>query len=183
MTKRALRAKVLRLLRDQKEKNRLKKSAKIRKKLFSLKEFKRAKTILFYASFGGEVETFEMIKQAKKLKKTIALPTVLKARRRIIPYLVRNLRAGMCRGAYGILEPKKDRCQPLDLSKLDLVVVPGIVFDKRNHRLGRGLGYYDRFLRQLPAGIPTVGLAFDFQIVNRLPDQSHDVQLSRVVAN
>ena len=172
------------LLRNQKEEDRLRKSEAIRKKLFSLKEFKRAKTILFYASFDGEVETLKMMKQAKKLKKTIALPIVIKTHRKIIPRLIRNLRTGLCRGAYGILEPKKGCCEPLELSKLDLVLVPGIAFDKRNHRLGRGLGYYDRFLRKLPARIPAIGLAFDFQVVHRLPPvQSHDVQLSRIVSN
>ncbi len=182
-SKSSARAKILTLLRNQQEEDRLKKSAVIRKKLFSLKEFKRAKTILFYASFDGEVETFEMMKQAKKSKKTIVLPSVIRARRQIIPRIVRDLRQGLRRGAYGIWEPKKE-CKPLDLSALDLVLVPGIVFDKENYRLGRGLGYYDRFLRKLPARIPTIGLAFDFQVIRRLPHlQDHDVQLSRVIAN
>lgn len=183
-TKSTIRSKVLKLLRNQKEEDRLRKSEAVRKKLFSLKEFKGAKTILFYAAFDGEVETFEMIKQAKKLKKIIALPTVIKAHRRLVPRLVRNLRSGLRRGAYGILEPRKDRCQPIDLSKLDLVLVPGIAFDRSNHRLGRGFGYYDRFLRRLPIGTPAVGLAFDFQLFRRLPDvQPHDVQLSRIVVS
>ena len=147
-SKSTLRAQIATLLKNQKEEVRLKKSEAIRKKLFSLKEFKRAKTILFYASF------------------------------------VRSLRSGLRRGAYGILEPKKESCKPLDLSALDLVLVPGIAFDKKNHRLGRGLGYYDRFLQNLPSHIPTIGLAFDFQVVPRLPHlQVHDAQLSHVIVN
>lgn len=152
--------------------------------LFSLKEFKRSKTILFYASFDGEVDTFEMMKQAKKIKKTIALPTVIKARRKIMPRIIHNLNDGLHRGAYGILEPKEECSEAVGVSQLDLVLVPGIAFDKNNHRLGRGRGYYDRFLRQLPSHIPTIGLAFDFQVVDRLPyRESHDVQLSHLVVN
>ena len=182
--KSSFRENILTLLRNQKEEERLKKSAKVLENLFSLEEFRCAQTILFYASFDGEVDTFEMMKQAQKLKKTIALPTVIKAQRRIIPRIVRNLREGLHRGAYGILEPKKEFAEPVEVSQLDLVLVPGIAFDKNNHRLGRGLGYYDRFLRQLPSHTPTIGLAFDFQVVDRLPyRESHDVQLSHVVVN
>ena len=183
-SKSAIRARILTLLRNQKEEERLKKSGKVLRNLFSLEEFKRSKTILFYVSFDGEVDTFEMMKQAQKLKKTIALPIVIKARKKIVPRIVLNISEGLRRGAYGILEPKKEFSEPLDVSQLDLVLVPGVAFDKNNHRLGRGLGYYDRFLRQLPSHIPTIGLAFDFQIIDRLPHpESHDVRLSRVVAN
>ena len=124
-----------------------------------------------------------MMKQAKNLKKTIALPAVIKARKKIIPRIIHNLRQGLRRGAYGILEPKKEASDPIDVSELDLVLVPGIAFDKNNHRLGRGVGYYDRFLRQLPSHIPTIGLAFDFQILDLPYPEAHDVRLSRVITN
>ena len=65
-----------------------------------------------------------------------------------------------------------------------MVIVPGLAFDKHNNRLGRGAGYYDRFLSTLPTDIPTVGLAFDFQIIDRLPQQKeHDIPVSHVLVN
>ena len=68
--------------------------------------------------------------------------------------------------------------------ELDLVVVPGLAFDKRNNRLGRGQGYYDRFLKTLPRGVPTIGLAFDFQIVDTIPQRKeHDVAVDCVLVN
>ena len=64
-----------------------------------------------------------------------------------------------------------------------LPVVPGIAFDRQRYRLGRGAGYYDRFLEMLPRDIPSVGLAFDFQLVDCLPHHQHDIPVSHIIVN
>lgn len=154
------------------------------KKLFSLPEFQRSHTILFYASFDGEVETFKMMKQAHQLKKMIALPLIIKDQKEILPRLVPDLNKGLYSSAYGIRQPRDEHSEGLKLEQLDLVIVPGVAFDKQNYRLGRGQGYYDRFLSRLPSDIPTIGLAFDFQIVDCLPHlQEYDRPVSRVIVN
>lgn len=183
-SKQDLRERILTLLRNQKEEERLKKSLIILKKLFKLSAFKKAKTVLFYASFDGEVHTLEMIKKAQQLGKKISLPKVKRSDKKLIPVLIDNLDKDLKKGSYGILEPKKLRGKKLKLENIDIVIVPGIAFDQRNNRLGRGGGYYDRFLTQLPASVFTVGLAFDFQVVDLLPHQErHDVHVSRVLTN
>lgn len=181
--KKTIRTRVLTLLRTQKEEDRLKKSLVILGKLFKAPEFVKAKSILFYASFDAEVETFEMIKQAKQLGKRIALPIILTKEKRIVPIGIENCEEDLELGPYGIKQPRyvKKRC--ISVEDIDLVVVPGVAFDKNNNRLGRGAGYYDRFLANLPQDIPTIGLAFDFQLVPRLPQQSHDRPVSRVIVN
>ena len=147
-------------------------------------EFQKAETILLYASVEGEVETFEMMKKAIELKKTIGLPWIDLKRKRIVPVSVASLDDDLETGPYGIKQPKADQTEVLDKSRLDMVVVPGVAFDKKNNRLGRGGGYYDQFLGSLPPTIPTVGLAFDFQIVESLPSlEEHDVPLSCVLVN
>ena len=64
---------------------------------------------------------------------------------------------------------------------IDLIVVPGVAFDKKNIRLGRGHGYYDRFLSGLPKRTKTIGLAFDFQVLEDLPQDPHDVPVSTII--
>ena len=87
-------------------------------------------------------------------------------------------------GPYGISQPKKNPSADLHLRDLNMVIVPGIAFDKRNNRLGRGGGYYDRFLTTVPSHVPTIGLAFDFQIVDHLPHlDKHDMSVSHVLVN
>jgi len=178
-----LRKKFLDLLRSQKGEDRLTKSGAIAKKLFSTVEFQEAKTILFYASFDGEVETFSMMKQARKLGKRIALPKILENQRIFVPVLVEDLENDLVDGPYGIKQPS-EATDMVRLEDIDLVLVPGVAFDRHNNRLGRGAGYYDRFLFDLPPQIPTLGLAFDFQVVALLPHQrEHDVAVSRVIVN
>lgn len=179
-----IRKRLLNLLRNQKEEDRLRKSRVILKRLFALPEFQRSKTILFYASFDGEVETFEMMKQAKKLGKKIALPTIIKNQKKIVPLLIEDLEEDLTVGSYGIKEPKAKSPKNLEINKIDLVIVPGVAFDRQLYRLGRGAGYYDRFLSQIPTDTPTIGLAFDFQLVDRLPQQDkHDIPVTRIIAN
>lgn len=177
-----IRKKITRLLGNQKEEDRLSKSLTILKKLLATSEFKTAKTILFYASFKGEVETFEIMRQAQQLGKTIVLPMTIIQEKKIIPVEVDNL-GDLANSAYGVPEPRYDKSKQKQLADLDLVIVPGIAFDKKNNRLGRGAGFYDRFLRDLPPETSTIGLAFDFQIVDSLPQDTHDIAVSRVIVN
>jgi 5-formyltetrahydrofolate cyclo-ligase len=183
-SKKILRERILTLLRNQEEEERLIKSLAISNKLFQMVEFQKAETILFYASFDGEVETFEMMRQTQKLGKTIGLPSIIEDEKRIIPRAVASLDSDLETGPYGIQQPKTDQDSTLNESRCDMVIVPGVAFDKQNNRLGRGGGYYDRFLGSLPQNIFTVGLAFDFQIVDSLSfKENHDVPVSCVLTN
>ena len=178
-----LRKRLLNLLRNQKEEERISKSRLIKNRLFATPEFQRSRTVMFYAAFDGEVETIEMMRQSQKLGKRIVLPTVIKDQKRIVPVKVEQL-SELQDGPYGIKEPVGNPDARLDLKELDLVIVPAVAFDKDNNRLGRGGGYYDRFLSGLPSSVPTFGLAFDFQVLNHLPElSSHDLRVSRVIAN
>lgn len=183
-SKKLLRERILTLLRNQKEEERLNKSLVISNKLFQMQEFQRAETILFYASFDGEVETFEMMKTAQKLGKTIGLPAIMRSEKKIIPTRVASLEMDLEAGPYGIKQPKIDSSEALKNDCLDMVIVPGVAFDKENNRLGRGGGYYDKFLSTIPSRVPTVGLAFDFQIVDSLSfKEEHDMPVSSVLAD
>ncbi len=178
----SLRKYYLELLKKQADADRKAKSQLIEVKLFELEAIKKAKTILFYASLPGEVNTFAMITKAIELKKHICLPAVVKNQKKMIPTLTKNL-TNLENGHYGILEPRHDASLEVTLKEIDAVIVPGLAFDKSCNRLGRGAGYYDRFLATLPDATVTVGLAFDFQLIDRLPVEEHDVPLSVIVTN
>ena len=183
-SKQIFRERILTLLRNQKEEERLSKSLVIKKRLFETQEFREAKIILFYASFDGEVRTFEMMAEAQQLGKTIGLPRIMDRRKGFVSLSVTSLEDDLEPGEYGIQEPKMDPARLLVSEQLDLVIVPGVAFDRRNNRLGRGGGYYDRFLGSLPDGVPIFGLAYDFQIVDDLPSPDrHDVPVSRVLTD
>lgn len=182
-TKQELRQAILERILKQKEDESSFKSRVILEKLLALPVFQRAKTILFYASIKGEVDTFAMIERAFALEKRVLLPVVRKREKRIVPVAVSSL-SGLKKGAYGILEPESRDAAAVPLSEIDLVVVPGVAFDQKNNRLGRGAGYYDRFLSELPLMTPAVGLAFDCQVVQSIPGlEPHDRPVTQVLSN
>ena len=122
-----------------------------------------------------------MIDKASFLGKRVALPIVEQNQRKLIPTLISSME-DVHKGTYGIAEPILDPNKEILLQDLDVVIVPGLAFDNNNHRLGRGAGYYDRFLKTLPKHVSTVGLAFDFQLTDSLPIEAHDVRLAFVIA-
>lgn len=179
-TKKDIRKEILERLNTEAKDELSRKSEIIKKKLMSSPEFKKAKLVMLYASRDKEVETMGIISEALRAGKKVALPCCT-SQKTIVPKEIREVR-DLEKGTYGIYEPKKRQKIAL-LDEIDLVVVPGVAFDKRNRRLGRGKGYYDKFLRALPPNKVSVGLAFDFQIVDNLPIDSHDISVSKVITD
>ena len=158
------------------------KSEAIARKLSALDIYRQAQTILFFASFAEEVNTFPMMERALAEGKHVALPTINKSNRTFKAHQLTSLE-DLEEGPYGIQQIKSSAARDLGPEDLDLVVVPALAVDRRGNRLGRGGGYYDRFLENLPKDIPTVGLVFDFQLLDTLPTDAHDVALKHVLTN
>jgi 5-formyltetrahydrofolate cyclo-ligase len=178
--KSSLRIHYLKLLKEQNKEDRLRKSCLIAEQLWKLPAIQQAQTILFYASMPGEVDTLAMIDKAIFKGKRVALPIVEQNKAKLIPTLISSME-DVHKGAYSIPEPHLDPDKAVALKDLDAVIVPGLAFDKSYHRLGRGAGYYDRFLNALPEAVTTVGLAFDFQLTESLPTEAHDVRLQHII--
>jgi len=159
------------------------KSRKIFSSLRSFPEYRQAGLILFYASFGSEVETGEMILKSQALGKRISLPKVIEDSGNLLAFEVSDLDQGLGLGYRGILEPREERGRQVKEDELDLILVPGLAFDRRGYRLGYGKGYYDRFLSGLSRRIPSVGLAFDFQVIEDLPVSSEDFSLDLIITD
>lgn len=178
--KQTVRKEILDKLREQSPKDRRIKSSSIEKKLFALPEFRNARTIMFFVSCDFEVDTHRMIEHALAEGKRVAVPVTLSRERRLIASLIKSLKE-LQKGCLGILEPKEDSLCPVDARDIDLVITPGVAFDKKGNRLGRGRGYYDRFLSRIPKTTPSIGLAYDFQVLPKLPILSHDAPVTHVI--
>ncbi len=179
--KKKLRDSLKKKLRHQSEENRFKNCKIIDGLVHDLTAYRKASVVMFYLSMEEEVDTREIIKHALSENKTVILPVVQLGEETLLPVQLHDL-DHLKPGKYGILEPKEwDSVFPIE--KLDLVFVPGVAFDRKNHRLGRGKGYYDRFLSQLNHHVMKVGLAYDFQLVGELPVEEHDLQMDLVIHN
>jgi 5-formyltetrahydrofolate cyclo-ligase len=157
------------------------KSGIIKDKLFNEEEFKKSKVVMFYVSLKDEVDTCFMIDEALKAGKRVCVPVILKEEQRLIAGEIKNRLEDLEIRHFGICQPSYDRVEEVPLVDIDLVVVPGVAFDKKNIRLGRGHGYYDRFLSGLPNTTKTIGLAFDFQVLEDLPKDPHDIPVWKIV--
>jgi len=182
MTKHETRKQILKRLKGQKEELRYKKSLKIKKQLFSQPQFIQADTVMFYISKDGEVDTRNMIKDALKKGKKIVVPVTLVKEKKIMPSELKEYKKELGLGPYGIYQPKKPFIRKVLPKDIDLAIVPGVAFDRRGNRLGRGGGYFDRFLAILKKrNIPMFGLAFKFQILKRLPVMPHDIPVTKLI--
>jgi len=179
--KRRIRRSILAVRRGLSKAERLARSRRVWERVAALACYQRARVVLAYMAFDHEVLTDGLIRQATASGKQIVLPMVQADRQGLALYAIEDLERGVAPGYRGILEPHPQSTRVVAPERLDLVFVPGVAFDLRGGRLGFGAGFYDRLLSRLPRDIPTVGLAFDCQIIPRLPLQPHDVMLEAIV--
>lgn len=158
----------------------MEKSQRIKKKLFELSEFKKAKTVMFYVAKDKEVKTEEMIRESLKMGKRVAVPISKVEERDLIPSLLTDY-GELVPGTYRILEPREEGHRPVPLENIELIIVPGVAFDCWGNRLGFGGGFYDNFLGKVPSNVLRLGLAFDLQIVDELPVGERDIPMDGIV--
>ena len=151
-------------------------------RLGALPGFAAAETVLMYATaFPEEIATGPMLEEALRLGKRLVCPRVDRSAPRLRLHRVEDLRADLTRGTHGIPEPRPDR-REVEASDIDWVLVPGLAFDDRGFRLGRGAGCYDRLLPRLRPDAPRWALALDVQWVEDLPIEPHDQPLDGIVS-
>lgn len=144
------------------------------RKIVQMDLFKDAKCLYVYMDFRGEVCTAELVREAWRQGKRVAVPKV--AGDDIVFYYIHSFE-DVAPGHWGIPEPVSGETADDEGA---LMIVPGVAFDSKRHRCGYGKGFYDRYL-STHTGHFTVGAAFDFQIVSEVPVCENDVSLMRVV--
>ena len=178
----AIRRDMLSRLKSQPPGDRNTKSLRIKELALRSPFFMKAEVILFYAATSFEVDTRPLILECIKMGKRAALPVTDTSRKKLVPVVIDNMES-LAKSSLGIMEPAREEEKILSPESLDLIVVPGIAFDKSGNRLGRGAGYYDRFLADLPANTVKVGLAFDFQMIDAVPAvPGLDIRLDFVIS-
>ena len=140
-------------------------------------EFDAARVVMLYLSTPTEVDTASLALKCWQQNKSVVVPKVSWDQRRMLPVEISSLKDQMTTtGGAGVREPVSGKPIPLDL--IDLVVVPGLGFTPKGYRIGRGMGFYDRFLAQPEFVGVSCGLAFEAQVVAEIPVLDHDMPLS-----
>ncbi|TYO98313.1 5-formyltetrahydrofolate cyclo-ligase [Geothermobacter ehrlichii] len=151
-------------------------SRAVQQRLLATRHFARAGCVGLYRPIRNEVATDLLCRQAWADGKRVVYPRVRGER---LEFLAVGPDTGWIEGTFGVREPAGD--ERVELVAVDLLVVPGVVFDRDGHRLGYGRGYYDRALAGHGCRPLRVGLAFDLQVVDHVPREEHDVRLHVLV--
>ena len=144
----------------------------ILQQLENMQCFREAKTILIYYPVQNEVDVLPLVKRYKK-EKTILFPVSHRHGMTVHPYAGNEM---MHRGKFGIPEPTT----PAYEGDIDLVIVPAVAFDEKGRRLGRGGGYYDRFIKN-QTHATLIGVGYDFQLIEEVPAARHDQRVHRII--
>ncbi|MEI8345398.1 MAG: 5-formyltetrahydrofolate cyclo-ligase [Candidatus Omnitrophota bacterium] len=179
--KRLLRQKVKTALSDLTPDDRKKRSTRVFKRLLKDPAFIQARSVLLFASFGGEVQTRPIIDWVLAHAKTAVLPRVSGRGNSLRLCRIRDRRLDLEKSFRGIDEPVR-RCPIVRPGSIDCAVVPGLAFDGEGRRLGRGGGYYDRLLPKLRKAVK-IGIGFSFQVVGRIPASGRDQKVDRVLTD
>ncbi len=157
---------------------------RIEETLLNLEEWRRARHVLAYCSMPDEVGTGGILKTALNQGKRLALPRCLKGRQCFDPVEIRDLEADLETGLFRGLREPAAHLPAWNFEAdggFDLIVVPGVAFDRKGNRLGFGAGMYDRFLETLRPTPRLVALAYHLQIVERIENEPHDWRMDAIV--
>jgi len=190
VNKKQLREVIQRKLKRQDPKERERKSQLVREALLGLDAFKKSRCLLIYVSTPIEVDTHCVIEHCLRTGKRVVVPKMIPHRGTLELREMTHWTQGkpakdqdeLEQGALQVLEPRPDRTRAVSLDSVDTAVLPGVAFDSKNHRLGRGEAYFDKLLAELPPDVPRIALAYDFQCVEAVPFESHDEPVHRILS-
>lgn len=156
----------------------------IQQKFLHLIDSIQSKTIFIYVSYKSEVSTLELIRLLLARGKVVTVPLILVDSKKMLAVRLLDLESDLAPGYYGILEPKESIIEEREIEKsdIDVVVLPGSVFDEHGGRMGYGGGFYDRFLAaDVPKNAKRIALAFDLQVKSLIPQQDHDQPVDYII--
>ena len=151
-------------------------------RVMALPEYHAAKTVMYYIDVRSEVRTRQALPDALASGKRVIIPYCVDGELELFHLeSMDELELGM----YRILEPKAELRtvaeKKIDVEALDLILVPGVAFDRRGGRTGHGKGYYDKLLEHAKPSTPLVALAFECQMFPEIPMDGHDIFMDKVV--
>lgn len=154
------------------------KSAAVLEKLKKLPQWHRAETVFAFISMKDEIDTEAILTEILASGKKLAVPRI--DGENLVFHLIESITEGLVPDCYGIPEPEASAPVAIPAGN-DMMLIPGLAFDSRNNRLGRGKGFYDRYLASIPEEVSMIGICYDFQIVDAVPSEPHDKPLDMII--
>lgn len=157
------------------------KSQTIADKLFNLNQYEKSNFIFSFISFKDEVNTHEIIKKSINIGKRIGVPITVPKTKELKVSELMDFDKELDLSFYDILAPKDEYIRIVPPKLIDLVLVPGVAFDRRGYRVGYGGGYYDRFFSNINRNVIKIGLCYEMQIISEVPRDSYDIPIDFIL--
>lgn len=181
MDKKYIRKQILNIRNSILDNERKKWDSKILEFLINSDIYKNSTEIFIYVSYNSEVDTKNIIKKALEDNKRIYVPKV-DLKHKTMDALNINSLDELSVNNYGILEPKSVDKTKFP-NKLDLIIMPGVAFDRKGNRIGYGGGYYDKFISKITYIVNKVALAYEIQIATSIQSEEHDINPDYIITN
>jgi 5-formyltetrahydrofolate cyclo-ligase len=176
-----IRKEILKKRKAQDPEARIAHSQTIVKALMARGEYQSARTILIYLSKDDEVGTDELLNRSFESGKRVLVPVVCQRTGELNLSELAGPDIEFQAGSFGVREPVEKDLNLVPPEQVDLVVIPGVAFDRRGGRIGYGKGYYDRLLNRLGSQVHRVALAFDFQVLGTVPQDDSDIRVETII--
>lgn len=163
--------------RDLKKEENSLNDSKIFNNLISLNSYKRAKKVFVYIGFGSEINTKSLIEIMLKEGKEVFVPKVLEEE--MIALKITSLN-NLIESKFKILEPVGEKSD-IDGKEFDLIIMPGVAFDRSGNRIGYGKGYYDKYLKDVKSDIKKIALAYELQLIEEIETEEHDLKVDSII--
>ncbi len=151
---------------------------RIMNNFFNSDYINKSNVIFIYVNMESEINTVDIITRLLNMGKRVAVPKVLPGNKEMVALEIKSLSDLNESGAFGILEPDITKKDVGD--EVDLIILPGLAFDKRGYRIGYGGGFYDRFLQRYN-NVKRVSLCYNFQIIENIPEEDFDEAIDIII--
>jgi len=180
-SKSEIRIKIAKRLDEYPENELARKNQDVMERLFEFANFLEAKIALLYIDAYNRINMKNIIEKCYDYSKIIVLPQPRTNKFETTLLKVDNLTTNLTTDAEGNLVPDHERCKSVPIDRIDIAIIPGLAFDEKGGRVGAGDGYYDRLIPKLPTSTRKVALAFEDQILQYVPMESHDKHVDIII--
>lgn len=154
---------------------------KIFETLINSRFYKKAAVIFTFVSFRSEADTYRFINHAILDKKVVCVPKIKSKQEGMEAFKISDL-SDLKEGYFGVQEPS-DKCPRVDIGDIDLIVMPGLAFDREGGRIGYGGGFYDAFISKLDRRVYKIAIAYNFQVLDKVPVDDWDIRVDGVITD
>ena len=163
------------------EKKRVEKLQMLAKRLLSFANFQESKIAFLPSARKNEIDLSNIIRESLKLNKIVVLPAYHIEKKEMALMKIDNPDTELIEGPLGNLEPDPGRCKVVPIDSIEIAIIPGLAFDEKGGRIGTGKGFFDQFIPKLPITARKVTLAFEDQLIQQVPMESHDKYVDIII--